>query len=198
VGILTGNAIAEAFVAGDIEIDPYDPARLAPNSYDLALGPDLLVYDVQKPIHDHWEYYGPFRQSSNPDVPSSDVLDMRIKPTVARLKIRDTGTVLWPGVLYLGSTVERIHSDKYVPAIEGRSSAARLGLHTHISAGWGDIGFDGCFTLELSATVPLRVYAGVRICQVSFSEAVGRVEGYKGKYSGATGPQESGLWKDFI
>ena len=116
--------------------------------------------------------------------------------------IPDDGYVLRPGILYLGSTVEEAGSDFYVPCIEGRSSIGRLGISTHVAAGFGDIGFKQRWTLELTVVHPIRIYAGVRICQVYFHCVEGRKEVLYGdrpgsKYAHSSGVEPSRSYLDF-
>ena len=52
--ILSGLAIRDEIEKGNIEITPYDESRLNPNSYNLRLHNELLVYtadvlDIKKP-----------------------------------------------------------------------------------------------------------------------------------------------------
>lgn len=171
--ILTGDAIFQAWGNGDIDIVPFDEKRLNPNSYNLTLDKKLIVYNEH-------------------------VLDMKKQNKYVEVEIPEEGYVLEPGQLYLGSTVERTKSTKYVPMIEGRSSVGRLGLFVHVTAGFGDIGFDGCWTLELSCVEPIRIYSGVEICQIYFHMPYGYCDRkYDGKYQNNNGVQPSYSWKDF-
>ncbi|MCA9236447.1 MAG: dCTP deaminase, partial [Planctomycetales bacterium] len=126
--ILTGQAIAER-LGNDIKIEPYEPSRLNPNSYNLTLHDELIVYEEV-------------------------VLDMVKDNRVRRVTIPDEGLVLSPNQLYLGRTVERTETHNLVPQIEGRSSVGRLGLFVHVTAGFGDVGFCGYWTLEMFAVQP--------------------------------------------
>lgn len=105
--ILSGLEIARQIEAGNIGIDPFDQKRLNPNSYNLRLANELLVYN-------------------------SPVLDMRNEPTCRRVIIPESGLLLSPGELYLGRTVEKTQTEKFVPMLEGRSSIGRLGLAIHV------------------------------------------------------------------
>ena len=96
------------------------------------------------------------------------VLDMRQVNRVRRLKIPESGLVLNPNQLYLGRTVERTETHDLVPMIEGRSSIGRLGLFVHVTAGFGDVGFKGFWTLEMFAVQPVKIYPGVQICQIFY------------------------------
>jgi len=97
--IRSGN---QTSVGTNIFIDPFDQARLNPNSYDLALHDELMVYEEV-------------------------VLDMRKANRVRRIGIPREGLVLQPNQLYLGRTVERTETHNFVPMIEGRSSIAGSG-----------------------------------------------------------------------
>lgn len=106
--------------------------------------------------------------------------------------------LLFPGNLYLGRTVEHTSTNRYVPMLEGRSSVGRLGLFIHVTAGFGDIGFSGYWTLEIVPTIPVRIYPGVQICQIYFHTICGKADLYTGgKYQNNTGIQPSMLYKEF-
>ncbi|MCH2114272.1 MAG: dCTP deaminase [Pirellulales bacterium] len=154
--ILSGNEIQKR-MGDEIDIDPFDPARINPNSYNLSLHNELMVYEEV-------------------------VLDMAKANRVRRITIPAEGIVLSPNQLYLGRTVERTITRNLVPQIEGRSSVGRLGLFVHVTAGFGDAGFAGYWTLEMFAVQPVRIYAGTEICQIIYHELVGEVEGYSSKY----------------
>ena len=170
--ILSGREI-KAKLGKDIHIEPFDEKRLNPNSYNLRLHNELLVYE-------------------------EDVLDMKKPNKTKSIIISEEGLVLEPGRLYLGRTVEHTRTDKYVPMLEGRSSIGRLGLFVHVTAGFGDVGFNGYWTLEIHCILPIRVYPGVEICQIYYHSIQGDYEPYKsGKYQNNTGIQASMLYKDF-
>ena len=170
--ILTGNQI-KAELGGNIFIDPYDDAQLNPNSYNLRLHDELIVYE-------------------------EIVLDMRRPNRFRRISIPPDGIVLNPNQLYLGRTVERTETHNLVPMLEGRSSVGRLGLFVHITAGFGDIGFKGFWTLEIFAVQPVRVYAGVPICQIFYHDIRGTVTEYQSdKYQNNQDIQPSLLFKEW-
>jgi len=170
--ILSGKEISRR-IGGDIVIDPYDPARLNPNSYNLALHNELLVY-------------------------RDPVLDMQRPNACERLVIPPEGLLLEPQRLYLGRTVEYTEASALVPMLEGRSSVGRLGLFVHVTAGFGDVGFKGFWTLEIFCVQPIRIYAGVEICQIYYHTIAGDYESYSsGKYQNNTGIQPSLLYRDF-
>src|SRR5262245_58139011 len=170
--ILTGNEI-KAQLGGNIIIDPFDESQLNPNSYNLRLHNELLVYE-------------------------EIVLDMRRPNRFRRYVIPEDGLVLNPNQLYLGRTVERTETLNYVPMLEGRSSVGRLGLFVHITAGFGDVGFRGFWTLEMFAVQPVRVYPGVPICQIFYHAVKGDVSEYHSdKYQNNHDIQPSLLFKEF-
>jgi len=106
--------------------------------------------------------------------------------------------LLETGKLYLGRTVEKTETSKFVPMLEGRSSIGRLGLFIHVTAGFGDVGFNGFWTLEIFCVQPIRIYAGVDICQIFYHTIEGDFDTYKnGKYQNNEGIQASMLYKDF-
>lgn len=169
--ILSGNEI-RAQLGQNILIDPFDPAQLNPNSYNLSLHKELMVYEEV-------------------------VLDMRKANRVRRLEIPPEGMVLSPNQLYLGRTAERTETHNLVPMIEGRSSVGRLGLFVHVTAGFGDVGFCGYWTLEMFAVQPVRIYAGVPICQIFYHQIVGDVTEYASdKYQHNSDIQPSLLFKE--
>ena len=169
--ILSGNEIASR-VGSDVVIEPFDSARLNPNSYNLTLHGELMVYEEV-------------------------VLDMRKANRVRRIEIPEEGIVIGPGQLYLGRTAERTETHNLVPMIEGRSSVGRLGLFVHVTAGFGDVGFCGYWTLEMFAVQPVRIYAGVPICQIFYHEITGDVTEYASdKYQHNRDIQPSLLFKE--
>lgn len=171
--ILSGLKIAEEVKAGRIYISDFDEKRLNPNSYNLRLADEILIYDFK-------------------------LLDMKRNNAFTIRTIPESGYVLEPGLIYLARTMERTRTDCYVPMLEGRSSVGRLGIFIHATAGFGDAGFDGYWTLELSCVQPVRIYPGVEICQIYYHTIDGEYEPYRsGKYQGNTGVQPSMLWKEF-
>ena len=140
--ILSGREIVREMGSG-IVIEPFDERRVNPNSYNLSLHGELLVY-------------------------RDEVLDMKTPNATEAIRIPPEGLTLTPGRLYLGRTAEYTRTEKYIPMLEGRSSTGRLGLCIHVTAGFGDIGFAGYWTLEIFCIQPVRIYAGVEICQIYY------------------------------
>lgn len=169
--ILSGQEI-RANLGKNIIIEPFDESRLNPNSYNLTLHDELMVYEEV-------------------------VLDMRRPNRTRRIKIPAEGLVLSPNQLYLGRTAERTETHNFVPMIEGRSSIGRLGLFVHVTAGFGDVGFCGYWTLEMFAVQPVRIYPGVAICQIFYHDIRGEFIPYaSNKYQNNTDIQPSLLFKE--
>jgi dCTP deaminase len=109
------------------------------------------------------------------------------------------GFSLQPGILYLMHTEEVVWTSRYVPVLDGKSSIGRLGIFTHITAGFGDANYRGQYTLEVTVIQPVRVYRGMRFCQMRFHTMEGEVMHYSGNYVGDTamGAVPSRSWKQF-
>lgn len=169
--ILSGHQIRK-HLGSSIVIDPFEEANLNPNSYNLTLHSELMTYEEV-------------------------VLDMAKPNRVRRMTIPPGGLVLGPNQLYLGRTAERTETHDFVPMIEGRSSVGRLGLFVHVTAGFGDVGFCGFWTLEMFAVQPVRIYAGVPICQIFYHEIKGAITEYASdKYQHNHDIQPSLLFKE--
>lgn len=170
--ILSGKEI-EKRIGKDIEITPFNPNQLNPNSYNLRLHSELLTY-------------------------SGDYLDMKKPNATKELSIPEEGLILETNRLYLGRTVEFTKTNNLVPMLEGRSSVGRLGLFIHVTAGFGDVGFAGYWTLEIFCIQPIKIYPNVEICQLYFHTIEGDYEPYQSqKYQYNQGVQPSLMYKDF-
>lgn len=167
--ILTGEEIRSQ-LGRDIIIDPFQPERLNSNSYDMTLHGELLVYEEV-------------------------VLDLRQPNRFRRVEIPPEGLVLKPGTVYLGRTVERTETRNLVPRLEARSSVQRLGLH--LGAGFGGIGYCGYWTLEMHTVQPVRLYAGLPICQIYYFRLQGTATDYlSNKYQHNTDVLPSLLYRE--
>lgn len=175
--MLTKSEIKRQMGLGNVVVSPLREESLSgPNSCDLHLGRTLLVYEL----------------------PEDGILDIKKNNPTKEIIIPEEGYVLMPGTLYLGETEEYTETDGFVPKIDGVSSGARLGLSVHITAGFGDIGYKGKWTLEMTVIHPLRIYPGVRIAQIYYDEPVGEIEDtYHGKYQGSTGVAASRSYEDY-
>lgn len=169
--ILSGDEIYQN-LGKNISIDPFDKNNLNPNSYNLTLHHEVMTYEEV-------------------------VLDMGKPNRTQRLTIPESGMVLEPHRLYLARTIERTETHNFVPMIEGRSSVGRLGLFVHVTAGFGDVGFKGFWTLEMFAVQPVRIYPGVQICQIFYHEIKGDIQEYKSeKYQNNQDIQPSLFFKE--
>lgn len=170
--ILSGKEI-QRHIGKEIIIEPFDQSRVNPNSYNLTLHNELLVYENHE-------------------------LDMKKLNPTKRITIPEEGLVLEPNRLYLGRTNEFTKTEGFVPMLEGRSSTGRLGLFIHVTAGFGDVGFAGYWTLEIFCIQPIRIYPNAEICQIYYHSIEGDYELYKsGKYQNNTDIQPSLMYKDF-
>lgn len=169
--ILSGQEIKRR-LGTDIKIDPFCDSQLNPNSYNLRLHNELLVYEEV-------------------------VLDLKVPNRYRRIEIPESGFVMSPSQVYLARTLERTETHNLVPMIEGRSSLGRLGLFVHVTAGFGDVGFCGYWTLEMFAVQPIRIYPGVEICQIMYHTLEGEVQEYRSKYQNNTDIQPSLLYEEF-
>jgi dCTP deaminase len=143
--ILTDHTITAEMNKGNIIIEPFNPANLGTNSYDLTLSNTLILYTER-------------------------VLDVRKKNPSAPIIIPEEGIVLQPNIVYLASTIEYTQTLRHVPILMGKSSLGRLGLFVHVTAGFGDVGFAGHWTLELVCVQPVRIYAGMKIAQIVYND----------------------------
>lgn len=175
--ILSDSRILEEIAKGTIKIEPYNREDLGSNSYDVHLGKHFAMYI------DH-------------------EIDAKKHNTIAHFEIPAEGFVLEPGRFYLGVTAEYTETHAHVPFLEGKSSTGRLGIDIHATAGKGDVGFCGNWTLEISVKVPVRVYPGMPIGQLIYFPVDGEIavpynKKKNAKYSGQPNkPVESMMWKN--
>ena len=185
--ILSDRTIREQLAAGRIEIEPLDPGNIQPSSVDL-----------------HIDRY--FRVFRNHTMRVIDVKEDQEELTELVEIAEDDAFILHPGEFVLGSTVERVRlADDLVGRLEGKSSLGRLGLLIHSTAGFVDCGWDGQLTLELSnvANLPITLYPGMKIGQISFLQMTSAAEHPYGsrevgsKYQHQVGPRPSRYYENF-
>jgi dCTP deaminase len=175
--ILSDITILQEIEKGTIKIEPYHRSCLGTNSYDVHLGNWLAKYD-------------------------NEILDAKQHNTITHFEIPEEGFILQPQVFYLGVTKEYTETHAHVPFLEGKSSTGRLGIDIHATAGKGDVGFCGYWTLEISVKQPVRIYKGMPIGQLIYFPVLGEIEvAYNkkanAKYSMQIGkPVESMMWKN--
>ncbi|MER8186968.1 deoxycytidine triphosphate deaminase [Kitasatospora sp. NPDC094015] len=171
--ILTGSAIAAAVKAGEITIDPFDPARISPNAYDWRLGETLRVCEGD--------------------------LDAAQPTTFTETTIPADGLVLRPGVLYLGATLEHTGSERYAQMLNGDRTTGALGIWVHVSAPLGHAGHAIRWTLEIRAARPVRVYPGMTFGKLIFLQTFGAPASYQQlglKYTATDGIDISRLYEE--
>lgn len=175
-GILTASTILNEVAQGRIKIDHFDPACLGANSYDIHIGDTYGMYEIH-------------RFAIDPQDQSTFRLNT--------FEFPEEGAIFYPGRLYLVSTKEKVGSDYFEPIMTGRSSSGRLGISIHQEAGFGDIGFYGNWTFQITVAYPTIIRAGMRLGQVYFISPCGEVDKlYNGKYKDSEGIQPSKMYKD--
>lgn len=196
MSILTSEDIKQAVQWGEIVMEPYDPECVNPNSYDVHLGDTIIevkpnsfsANELQTEIE--FGYYSFF-------------YDVALEPyckEVFTTKINDVDCfLLKAGCLYLAVTQEYTESHKHVPYLDGKSSIGRTGLFIHVTAGRGDIGFKGYWTLELVPTMNMIVYPGMPIGQITWHTVTSiPPQSYDGNYQKQQAePVPSKIWKWF-
>jgi len=175
--ILSDTRILEEMEKGTIKIEPWQRDCLGSNSYDVHLGKWLAKY-------------------------KDEILDAKKHNQIDYFEIPEEGFILQPQVFYLGVTAEYTETHAHVPFLEGKSSTGRLGIDIHATAGKGDVGFCGNWTLEISVKQPVRIYKGMPIGQLIYFPVEGDIAvAYNrkkdAKYSGQPNkPVESMMWKN--
>jgi dCTP deaminase len=187
VMVLSDRSIKEALEQGRIIIEPLSDDCIQPSSVDLHIDQLFRVF------RNH----------------SQRVIDVR-EAQEDLTELIDVGAdepmILHPGEFLLGSTIERVAlPNDLVARLEGKSSLGRLGLLIHSTAGFVDAGWDGHLTLELSnvANLPITLYPGMKIGQISFFEMTTPADrpygaaGLGSKYRGQRGPTPSRYSENF-
>lgn len=160
--MISRNGIKKLMEAGYIEVIPR-PQFIGPNSIDLTLGHDLKMYED---FNGRVEVVDPIDGATYMAIDPSCPPGLRSVP-----KWRNDQWLLVPGRFYLGSTAETTYCRGVIPHLDGRSTAGRLSIEAHKTAGVGDNGFHGRWTLEIEVTEPVLVKPGDRLFQMYFSPA---------------------------
>lgn len=197
-GILSGPEIRKQIELGRITVDPYDPRRINPASIDLTLGTGVSIYRSNYTTHVFSKDPG---DGSNMNAFNGGVWNSKEAQEVDNFEMGEKGWLLKPGIGYLLHTAERVTTNHFVPVLDGKSSVGRAFILVHYTAGYGDPGFDGQYTLEVTSLFPIRIYPGMRFCQIRFHTLVGDPLLYtdKGHYTeqAARGAVPSQLHKQF-
>ena len=165
MSVLTREAILEELESGRLKIDPWVPDQLGAASIDLTLGDQIRVIEPGEAPIDLYE--------------DADYRDhTRVHPL-------DEPYVLEPGCTVHGITRERIQLPSNLCGfLEGRSRFARLGLMIHVTSAFVQPGVANRQVLEMSnvADRPLRIHAGVRLCQLVLMRTEGNAR-YDGRFA---------------
>lgn len=159
--ILIKSQIAERIADGRICISPYDPERLNPNSYDVTLGNDFIMY-------------------------TGCIIDPEEDNPYQVLRFEDGDKFLFPaGAFLLGCVAETITTtcNDIVPMLHGKSSLARYSLEVHRTAGFGDVGFNGRWTLEFTTQIAIWLRPGMKIAQIAWETCEPSSDLYRGHYN---------------
>lgn len=158
MSLLVYDGILEAIEVGSIVINPFVSGNLGPNSYDLTLSK-------------HMAYY------------RRHILDPDEVNETCEFTLHDNGTKINPGTLYLACTNEFTSCIDFIPDVSGKSTLGRLGLCVHQTAGWGDNGFKGDWTLEITCVQPIILRPGMKIAQIRWNTISSYTSApYDGKY----------------
>ena len=179
--------------AGKIIIEPFDRKRLQPNGYDLSVGP--IYYNFNNEIDGFFPF---IKESVDMAYVKHEAKEETLR--VGNKTIRGRFIRLPPHGFVIASTLERVGTKiDLVASIRCRSSLARTGIDIVRGAGWGDVGFDGVWTIEITNHLPVPYYlpVGLRIGQMVFFRTESPAEKpYAGKYSGSTEPALPKLYAD--
>jgi dCTP deaminase len=187
MSVLSDRDIAAALASGRVKVEPYDAADLQPSSVDLHLDRSFRVFRNNR---------YPYIDVRSPQPDLTELLNVNDEEPF----------VLHPGEFVLGQTIEWVElPNDLVARLEGKSSLGRLGLLIHSTAGYVDPGWKGKLTLELSnvANLPIALYFGMKIGQISFFEMSSPVDrpygssGLGSKYQGQSEPTASAYFEDF-
>jgi len=141
--MLSRDEILTQIEFGNIKIDPFNRGQLGANSYDVLLAPTMYrVID--------------------------EVLDLKKEYRYETFSIFEDGVFLYPNELYLGCTVEKTYSPRHIPQYNGRSTIGRYFIQSHMCAGFGDLGYNGYWTLEIVVMRKVKVYPRMKIGQICF------------------------------
>lgn len=169
--MLSGEEIIRQMELGSIVIKPFSKEDVGPNSYYLHITDELIVYD-------------------------EDVLECKKENKTRKIIIPEEGYVLRPGELYLARSNEYTETIHFVPIMNGRLSLASLGISVHNTASFGDNGFKGTWTIQMSSIKPVRIYPFMKVCQLCYFPVIGDETMYNGKYMGQMETTPSKIYQD--
>lgn len=180
--VLVYQEIKEAIESGKIGCKPYDQSLIQPNSLDMRLGDEFILF------HD------------DDDADLIDPYDYKIDKSSKLIQDR---IIIYPYDFMLATTKEYIAlPDNICAEVNGKSSLARLGLSIHQTGGWVDCGFEGQITLEIynCNQKPIMLYENMAIAQLVFHETTKCDLPYNkksdAKYNGQVGVVPSRYYKN--
>ena len=168
-------------------IVPFSEDQLQPCSYDLTLSDEILIFEYE-----------------NDDYPVNSFITAYDKKLhginykkISLSKFKDEIYSMMPNQFIIASTNETVNMpDDIAGRFEGKSSLGRLGLTTHVTAGFIDAGFSGQITLEMKNEnrFPIHIKRGMKIGQICFFKMNGPAknpygsEGLGSHYNNQNGP----------
>jgi len=164
MSVLTKNEILKRIEKGDLKIEPFDEKSIGPASIDFHLGDAFRVFKTENGLY-HID-----KNANHEDITEPVEIDEYI--------------VIEPKQTIHGITVEKLTlPDDLCAWIEGRSMIGRLGLTTHITAGFIQPGVSNKTVLEIHnmGPLPLALHPGIAICQIILMETKGKAR-YEGKF----------------
>ena len=178
--MLSRAAIRHLMEVGLIKVEP-KPNKIGPNSIDLRLGdslkmykqpefskPPVMAHEVPDVLHNRIRVVAPVSGATY------YAIDPKNPPPLVDVpKLPGGRWLLVPGQFYIGVTHERTYTRGVVPHLDGRSTCGRLSIEAHKTAGVGDNGFNGRWTLEIEATEPVLISPLDRLFQVYFEPCWG-------------------------
>lgn len=172
--MLNKRSITEEIKRGSIFVDN-GLEQLEKNSILVTLGDTIKVYDASH-------------------------LDSRYETPTKEFVIPDEGFPLAPQAkeFYIGRTKEYTKIHGFVPLLTGTEELATMGVEVHVTAGFGDNGFEGTWTLEIVCSNPTRVYKGMPVGRLYYYPLIGDADiEYRGKYYRQIDPTASKLNEEY-
>jgi len=170
--MLNRYAIEKEIERGSIYVDKVE-GKICENFINVTLGDSIKIYD-------------------------SPFLDVRNSFATKEFPIPESGFVIMPRELYIAATFEFTKTYGFVPELCESDELAALGMKSHITAGFGDNGFEGTWTLEIEASVPVRLYPNMIIGTLYYYPLIGNGDTlYRGKYFRQIDPTASRLSEEY-
>jgi dCTP deaminase len=201
--LLSDAGIERARAEGLIVIEPFEPKHLGPNSYDVRLGEWFYREQhslTRQPVYNPYDQAAVARVWGQPERAQTyaKLCEHGLLPAdMVGFVPTDLIVLLAPGETILAHTVEFVGGRRHpsghgvVPHMHARSSVGRSLLSVCKCAGWGDVGFFGRWTMEMTSFsqyhwIPLLV--GSRVAQIAFTaiENVDKDYGQVGHYQAGT------------